>query len=202
MILIIWITPNWGAIHWGRLFVYQPDVLRFENDLIDFRLVKAIRAYCRRMDARFYYWLAWCEPIWWAKRSNTHVLFDMVHTWLLAAEERKASHVVLLDYWKAFNHVDHTVLVNKCKSYDLPNFIIRWLCALLSNKCQKVRLGKELSDWVMLKGSISQGSWLGPLLLIVLINDLHSRVPCTNTWIILPSPIQSTRGVQALCNHT
>ena len=61
--------------------------------------------------------------------STTHALVDMVHTWLLAAEERKASHVVLLDYRKAFDHVDHTVLVNKCKTYDLPNFIIRWLCA-------------------------------------------------------------------------
>ena len=56
--------------------------------------------------------------------SSTHALVDMVHTYLLAAEERKASHVVLLDYRKAFDHVDPTVLVNKCKSYDLPNFII------------------------------------------------------------------------------
>ena len=63
--------------------------------------------------------------------STTHALVDMVHTWLLAAEERKASHAVLLDYRKAFDHVDHTVLVTKCKSYDLPNFIIRWLCAFL-----------------------------------------------------------------------
>ena len=30
--------------------------------------------------------------------STTHALVDMVHTWLLAPEERKASHVVLLDY--------------------------------------------------------------------------------------------------------
>ena len=60
--------------------------------------------------------------------STTHALVDMVHTWLLTAEERKASHVVLLDYRKAFDHVDHTVLVTKCKSYNLPNFIIGWLC--------------------------------------------------------------------------
>ena len=100
----------------------------------------------------------------------------MVHTWLLAAEERKASHVVLLDYRKAFDHVDHTVLVTKCKHFDLPNFIIRWLCAFLSNRYQRVRLGQELSDWVSLKGSVPQGSWLGPLLFIILINDL--RLPC------------------------
>ena len=108
--------------------------------------------------------------------STTHALVDMVHTWLLTAEERKASHVVLLDYRKAFDHVDHTVLVTKCKSYNLPNFIIRWLCAFLSDRSQRVRLGQELSDWVSLKGSVPQGSWLGPLLFIVLIDDLHP--PC------------------------
>ena len=80
--------------------------------------------------------------------STTHALVDMVHTWLLTAEERKASHVVLLDYRKAFDHVDHTVLVTKCRSYNLPNFIIRWLCAFLSDRSQRVRLGQELSDWV------------------------------------------------------
>ena len=108
--------------------------------------------------------------------STTHALVDMVHNWLLAAEERKVSHVVLLDYRKAFDHVDHSVLISKCKSFDLPNFIIRWLCAFLSNRSQRVRLGRKLSDWVGLKGSIPQGSWLGPLFFIILINDLHP--PC------------------------
>ena len=54
--------------------------------------------------------------------STNHALVDMVHAWLLTSEERKASHVVLLDYRKAYDHVDHTVLVTKGKSYNLPNF--------------------------------------------------------------------------------
>ena len=118
---------------------------------------------------------------------TTHALVDMVHTWLLTAEERKASHVVLWDYRKAFDHVDHTVLVTKCKSYNFPNCIIQWLCAFLSDRSQRVRLGQELSDWVSLKGSVPQGSWLGPLLFIVLIDDLHPHVLCINTWMIPPS---------------
>ena len=116
--------------------------------------------------------------------STTHALVDMVHTWLLMAEERKASHVVLLYYRKAFDHVDQTVLATKCKRYTLPNFIIRWLCAFLSDRSQRVRLGQELSDWVSLKGSVPQGSWLGPLLFIVLVDDQHPHVLCINTWMI------------------
>ena len=78
--------------------------------------------------------------------STTHALVNMVHTWLLTAEERKASQVVLLDYRKAFDHVDRTVLVTKCKSYNHYNFIIRWLCDFPSDRSQMVRLGQELSD--------------------------------------------------------
>ena len=69
--------------------------------------------------------------------STTHALVNIVHTWLLTAEERKASPVVLLDYRKAFDHVDHTVLVTKCKSCNLPNFIIRWLCAFPSDRSKR-----------------------------------------------------------------
>ena len=104
--------------------------------------------------------------------STTHALVDMVHNWLVAADKRMASHVVRLDYRKAFDHVDHTVLVNKCKMYGLPGFIIRWIGYFLSDRSQRVRLGQELSDWVHLKGSIPQGTWLGPLLFVILINDL------------------------------
>ena len=118
--------------------------------------------------------------------STTHALIDMVHTLLLAAEEMKASHVVLLDYRKAFDHVDHTVLVTKCKHFDLPNFIIRWLCAFLSNRSQRVRLCRELSDWVSLKGSVSQESWLDPSSSLYSSMIYASHVLYTSTWMIPP----------------
>ena len=48
--------------------------------------------------------------------------------------------------------------------------------AFLSDRSRKVRLGQELSDWVSLKGYVPQGSWLTPLIFIVLIDALHP--PC------------------------
>ena len=133
--------------------------------------------------------------------STIRALVDMVNTWLLAAEERKASTVVLLDYRKTFDNVDHTVLVIKCKSYDLPNFNIRWLFAFLSDRSQRVRLGQELSDWVKLKGSVPQGSWLVPILFIILIDDLHP--PCAmykymdNTTLTTPVQKRSSGSMQS-----
>ena len=97
----------------------------------------------------------------------------MLHNWLVAADERMASHLVLLDYRKAFDHVDHIVRINKCKMYGLPGFIIRWIGDFLCDRSQSVRLGQELSDWVHLKASIPQGTWLRPLLFVILMNDLN-----------------------------
>ena len=54
-----------------------------------------------------------------------------------------------------------------------PFLLFAGFCAILSDSSQGVKLGQELSDWVMLKGSVTQGSWLAPLLFIVLIDDLH-----------------------------
>ena len=120
--------------------------------------------------------------------STTHALVGMVHTWLLTAEERKASHVVLLDYRKAFDHVDHKVLVPKCKSYNLPNFIIRWLFAFLSDRSQRVRLCHELSDWVSLKGSVPPRFVAGaPPLHYTNRRSATPHVLCINTWMIPPS---------------
>ena len=113
---------------------------------------------------------------------------------LPAAEEKNASHAVLLHYRKAFDYVDHTVLVSKCKRYDLPHSIIRWSCAFLSDWSQRVRLSQELSDWDMLKGSVPQGSWLGLIIFIVFIHDLHPPCNIHKYMDDLPSQSVSRKG--------
>ena len=69
-----------------------------------------------------------------------------------------------------------------------------------------MRLGQELSDWVMLKGSVPQGLWLGPLLFIVLLDDLHP--PCTihkymdETTLTAPVQKESSGSMQSYVNQT
>ena len=45
--------------------------------------------------------------------STTHELDDMLHTWLLCARGRKSSHVVLLDYLRAIDHIELSVFITK-----------------------------------------------------------------------------------------
>lgn len=104
--------------------------------------------------------------------STTHALVDMLHHWYEAAERGKSTRILLLDYSKAFDLVDHNIIIAKLASYSVPDILLRWVGSFLQNRSQRVRIGQEVSDWLHTNGSVPQGSWLGPLLFIVMINDL------------------------------
>lgn len=104
--------------------------------------------------------------------STTHALVDMLHHWYQAAEKGKSTRILLLDYSKAFDLVDHNIIIAKLSSYGVPDILLRWVGSFLHDRRQRVRIGQEVSDWLHTNGSVPQGSWLGPLLFIVMINDL------------------------------
>ena len=56
----------------------------------------------------------------------------------------------------------------------MSNVLLRWVCSFLCQRQQRVKLSDVFSDWLQLKGSMPQGSWLGPLTFIILINDLSA----------------------------
>ena len=53
--------------------------------------------------------------------------------------------------------------------------LIRWVCSFLSHRTQRVKISDAFSEWLQLKGSMPQGSWLGPLTFIILINGLSAN---------------------------
>jgi hypothetical protein len=110
--------------------------------------------------------------------STTHALVDMVHNWLRAAEQHETVRVLLLDYSKAFDHVDHNILLQKLKSMGTPDILLRWLSSFLSDRQQRVRVNSDVSEWLSPNGSVPQGSYLGPLLFIVMIHDLSVDCLC------------------------
>jgi len=69
-------------------------------------------------------------------------------------------------------HVDHGVVIRKLKDFGLHDILIRWFCSFLKDRQQRVVIGEHVSDWITLTGAMPQGSWLGPLAFLVLINDL------------------------------
>jgi len=76
------------------------------------------------------------------RRSTAHALVDMVHHWSETIDDGQSLHVVFIDFAKAFDYVNHKVLVGKLLALGLPDTIIRWMCAFLRCRRQRVKLRK------------------------------------------------------------
>ena len=80
---------------------------------------------------------------------------------------------VFVDFAKAFDRVDHNILMAKMRALDLPDIIIRWMYSFLCDRRQRVKIGDVLSDWLQMVAGMQQGSYLGPLTFVILIDGLR-----------------------------
>ena len=69
--------------------------------------------------------------------------------------------------------MDHTLLLDKFLAYGVPNSLVKWLFSFLKDRQQSVKIGKSLSRWCRLTSGFPQGTWLGPLAFVTMIDDLQ-----------------------------
>lgn len=81
---------------------------------------------------------------------------------------------IFLDFQKAFDTVNHDILLKKLSNYGIRGIVLEWFHSYLSERTQIVTYNGVKSDCKYISCGVPQGSILGPLLFLVYINDLPS----------------------------
>ncbi len=108
--------------------------------------------------------------------STSTTLLDVQDYILKNMDDGYVTGVIFLDLKKAFDTVNHNILLQKLKHHGVDNNELSWFQSYLNNRSQSVSVNSTLSDFEPINIGIPQGSILGPLLFILFVNCLPKAV--------------------------
>ena len=107
-----------------------------------------------------------------SKHSTIHAVTEFIEDIVQGYEDKEHTLAVYIDLSKAFDTINHEILIKKLCHYGVRGHALEWFKNYLSNRKQYVAISNHRSQTKTITCGVPQGSILGPLLFIIYTNDL------------------------------
>ena len=153
-----------------------------KNDLNNYRPISLLPAvskiFERLIHNQFYEYLnanqllTNCQSGFRSLHSTLTALLEATNNWSINIDKGLLNGIIFIDLKKAFDTIDHEIVLQKLKNYGVEQKSLTWFRSYLDSRNQKCSVNGSMSTANNICCGVPQGSIIGPLLFLIYINDL------------------------------